>query len=99
LELDENYSEAFHVLVLISQRAGEKALAEEYFAKAGGGAVGKPKAARGRRNNSSTAIIAPLFRVSPANSRRLITGGDRRLAEALRQDALNACSAVSNDGR
>ncbi|HEV2828981.1 MAG TPA: tetratricopeptide repeat protein [Pyrinomonadaceae bacterium] len=99
LELDENYSEAFHVLGLISQRAGEKALAEEYFAKAGSGAVGKPKPARGRRNNSTGALIAPLFRVSPANPRRLITGGDRRLAEALRQDALNACSAVSNDGR
>jgi tetratricopeptide (TPR) repeat protein len=99
LEQDEDYGEAFHVLGLISERAGEKALAEEYFQKAGIRAAGKARAVRSRRNNSSPALTAPLFCVSPANSRRLITGGDRRLAEALRQDALNACSAVSNDGR
>ncbi|HUS11352.1 MAG TPA: tetratricopeptide repeat protein, partial [Pyrinomonadaceae bacterium] len=99
LEQDEDYGEAFHVLGLISERAGEKALAEQYFQKAGMGAAGKTRPVRNRRNNSGPALTAPLFRVSPANSRRLITGGDRRLAEALRQDALNACSAVSNDGR
>ena len=99
LELDENYGEAFHVLGLISERAGQKKLAEEYFQKAGFRTVGKTKTTRSRRNNAGTTPTAPLFRVSPANSRRLITGGDRRLAEALRQDALNACSTVSNDGR
>jgi hypothetical protein len=37
--------------------------------------------------------------LSPGKSPRLITGGDRRLAEALRQDALNACSLAYTEGR
>jgi tetratricopeptide (TPR) repeat protein len=99
LELDENYDEAFHVLGLVSQRAGATSLAAEYFKKAGtAGAAGKTKTPRSRKASSATPLTAPLFRVSPANSRRLITGGDRRLAEALRQDALNACSCAT-DGR
>ena len=100
LELDEEYGEALHMLGLISERAGHKRLAEEYFQKAGTGAVvRKVAAAKGKQRNSDLSSGAPLFRVSPANSRRLITGGDRRLAEALRQDALSACSSANNDGR
>jgi Flp pilus assembly protein TadD len=94
LEMDETYGEAFYVLGLIAERAGEKELAEEYFEKAGRRAmVRKPTPARSKRQNSG-AVAAPLFRSSPANSRRLITGGDRRLAEALRQDALSACNST-----
>jgi Flp pilus assembly protein TadD len=94
LEMDETYGEAFYVLGLIAERAGEKELAEEYFEKAGRRAmVRKPTPARSKRQNSG-AVAAPLFRSSPANSRRLITGGDRRLAEALRQDALSACNSA-----
>ena len=92
LEMDENYGEAFHVLGLVSERTGAKALAAEYFKKAG-------TKIHKKRKDSCAAPTAPLFRVVKTNSRRLITGGDRRLAEALRQDALNACSAVTNDGR
>jgi tetratricopeptide (TPR) repeat protein len=93
LELDENYGEAFHVLGLVSERTGAKELAEEYFKKAG------TKIGHKKRKDSGAAPTAPLFRVVKTNSRRLITGGDQRLAEALRQDALNACSAVTNGGR
>jgi Flp pilus assembly protein TadD len=100
LELDENYGEAFYVLGLISERAGQKRLAEEYFEKAGTTAfIRKTTPAKIKRKNSSAAVAAPLFRLSSANSRRLITGGDRRLAEALRQDALSACSSASNESR
>lgn len=99
LELDEDYGEASYVLGLISERAGQKRLAEAYFEKAGARTlVRKTSPAKSRRQNSG-AVAAPLFRPSSANSRRLITGGDRRLAEALRQDALSACSAAHREGR
>jgi len=99
LEMDETYGEAFYVLGLISERAGQKELAQEYFKKAGHGAVVRKTApAKNRRQNSGAALSAPLFRQSLAKSRGLITGGDRRLAEALRRDALSACSLASSDG-
>lgn len=59
----------------------------------------KSLAARSKRQSSGEATAAPLFRSSAANSRRLITGGDRRLAQALRQDALNACNSTDIAGR
>lgn len=97
LEMDETYGEALFVLGLISERAGAHELASEYFAKAGARVLAPKKSPpKSRRQNSSTTpAAAPLFRLSPANSRRLITGGDRRLAEALRQDALSACSSTN----
>jgi tetratricopeptide (TPR) repeat protein len=98
LELDEDYGEALYMLGLISERGGHKKLAEEYFQKAGAGVVVRKTAvAKGKQTDRSPA--APLFRMSAANVRRLITGGDRRLAEALRQDALSACSSAYSDGR
>lgn len=100
LEMDETYGEAFYVLGLISERAGADELAAEYFEKAGAQTLSpKRSPAKSKRPSSSAAVAAPLFRMSAANSRRLITGGDRRLAEALRQDALSACSSASSDGR
>jgi len=100
LELDQDYGEALYMLGLISERAGHKKLAEDYFQRAGAGAVvGKTGAVKGKQQNSTRTPAAPLFRMSAANVRRLITGGDRRLAEALRQDALSACSSAYSDGR
>jgi tetratricopeptide (TPR) repeat protein len=93
LEMDDDYGEASYVLGLINERAGRKNLAEEYFEKAAGGAIVR-KTTAAKRQNAGAAAAAPLFRSSLGNSRKLITGGDRRLAEALRQDALSACSAA-----
>jgi tetratricopeptide (TPR) repeat protein len=93
LEMDEQYGEAFYVLGLISERTGASELAAEYFAKAGTDTRARQSAPR-KRQNASAATAAPLFRPSSSNSRKLITGGDRRLAEAMRQDALMACSAA-----
>jgi tetratricopeptide (TPR) repeat protein len=100
LELDDDYGEAFYVLGLIAERAGQTRIAEEYFGKAGGGRITrKTGSAKGKRQQSPTAGAAPLFRLSAANSRRLVTGGDRRLAAALRQDALSACNAANSESR
>lgn len=100
LELDEDYGEAFYLLGLIAERGGQEKLAEEYFGKAGAGATArKTSPAKSERQHSPAAGTAPLFRLSSANSRRLITGGDRRLAEALREDALSACNAAYSESR
>jgi len=100
LELDEDYGEAFYVLGLIAERAGQEELAQEYFRKAGGGAIArKANPAKSKRPHSPVTGSAPLFHLSSANSRKLITGGDRRLAEALRQDALSACNAAYTESR
>jgi tetratricopeptide (TPR) repeat protein len=100
LDLDHEYVEAFYVLGLISQRAGQKKLAEEYFQKAGAGkALPTTVPPKHKRQNSNGAVVAPLFRLSSPSTRRLITGGDQRLAEVLRQDALSVCNAADTDGR
>jgi tetratricopeptide (TPR) repeat protein len=99
LELDQNYGEALYLLGLISERAGHDKIAAEYFEKAGSGAGARRSSPSKNKQPTSGSMAAPLFRLSPANARKLITGGDRRLAEALRQDALNACSLAFNDGR
>jgi Flp pilus assembly protein TadD len=90
LEMDEAYGEALYVLGLISERAGRRELASEYFARAGSGrAIGSTVSTNGKRH-SNRQLIAPLFRVSSSRPHRLITGGDRRLAEALKEDALRS---------
>ena len=91
LEMDGAYGEAFYVLGLISERAGQKKLATEYFEKpARESSFASALSTKNKRQHSSQEGIAPLFRVSSARSRRLITGGDRRLAEALKEDALSS---------
>jgi len=100
LEMDEEYGEAFYVLGLICERAGQTKLATEYFQKAGGRKLIRTALSpKGKRHHSSQEGIAPLFRVSSARSRRLITGGDRRLAAALREDALSSPNAADIEAR
>lgn len=100
LELDEQYGEAFYVLGLISERAGQKDIADDYYAKARSAQfVRAAVPAKNKRQNANGSVAPPLFRPPSASSRKLITGGDRRLAEALREDALSACSLADIDGR
>lgn len=80
LELDQAYAEASYVLNLISQRAPTKKGTQAHFVKS-------PRRATTRRQKGRP-VVAPLFRSARGDARRLVTGGDRRLAEALRQDAL-----------
>jgi tetratricopeptide (TPR) repeat protein len=94
LELDQAYAEASYVLSLISARAGQK---NEHFIKSTPRSAANRTANGSRRQQKGRQVVAPLFRSSRGDSRRLITGGDRRLAEALRQDALSAGNAVETD--
>ena len=100
LELDEEYSEAFYMLGLIAERAGHRKIAAENFQRAGSRLmVRRSTVAKRKQQASDRSVEAPPFHLSAANARKLITGGDRRLAEALRQDALSACSSAYSDGR
>ena len=88
-ELDAAYSEAFYVLALAYERSGQEHLAQEAFARAGHGERGFRAKRRSKRDE------APLFQHSSVKSLRLISGTDRRLAEALRQDALRAFNSTA----
>lgn len=92
-ELDAAYCEAFYVLGLTYQGSGQEKLAQEAFARAG-----KPEHSKisGRGRQRTASKLAPPFQNSPQKSRRLITGTDRRLAEALRKDALSIHRPANN---
>lgn len=93
LELDGEYREAFYLLGLISARSGRSVVAEQYFAKARAGKLKRRTSANSTTNNIEFKTPPGLFAVSSTDARRLVTGGDRRLAEAVRRDALNACTS------
>lgn len=95
VEMDNEYGEAYYVLGLISERAGRVQQAGNYFAKAGSRAFGRARSSAKNKSQKSEPT-APLFQLSSGNNPKLVTGGDRRLAEALRQDAL---SSTGTDGR
>src|SRR5688572_11908436 len=81
-KMDAGYAEAFYILAQAYERTGRKDLAQVALQKSG--VVESPENSvpiRNRRN-------VPLFQVT--KTRRLISGADRRLAQALRDDALGA---------
>ena len=90
-EMDAAYGEAFYLLGLTYRRCGQENLALEALAKAG--KLEQFRNATNKRALNDLPEVAPLFKLSAANSRRLITGSDRRVAEALRQDALSSFTA------
>ncbi|HEY0407674.1 MAG TPA: tetratricopeptide repeat protein [Pyrinomonadaceae bacterium] len=92
IELDNGYAAAFYMLGLLCLRAGETKRAEEAFAAARAIDASDPRyrAATVRRLTRSGEIPAspPLFYAARQTRKKVLTGGDRRLAEVLRKDAL-----------
>jgi Flp pilus assembly protein TadD len=86
-EMDKLYGEAFSLLGLIYRRRGEEELARQAFEAAATRDSVKRSA---KRTPDGTIQAAPLFDLSGPKSRKLVTGGDRRLAQALREEALKA---------
>jgi tetratricopeptide (TPR) repeat protein len=86
-EMDAGYGEAFYVLGLTYKRTGQENLAREAFEKAGNAEPIKSVSRKGHL--AKNLEMVPLFQPSSSSGRGLITGNDRRLAEALRQDALS----------
>jgi len=89
VELDDDYREALHLLGMVYERSGRNVLANSYFQKAGSGAFVAPVTRKLKHHSGTAPTVDHRFRVSLTKSRKLITGGDRRLAEMLRQNALN----------
>lgn len=92
VEMDEQYAEAFYVLGLIGLRAGDRARAEDFFTVARACDESEPRyrAATVRRLTRSGEIptASPLFLSSRRTGKRVLMGGDQRLAQVLREDAL-----------
>ena len=113
IEMDGTYREALHLLALIYRRKGGGKLAEEALQTAKTGIFAPTPLAKRRRTSGSgqerpglnknkpadAPSIAPLFQVPPSRSRRLMTGADKRLAEALREDALKAFTLPQSESQ
>ncbi|HEX8175175.1 MAG TPA: tetratricopeptide repeat protein [Pyrinomonadaceae bacterium] len=94
LEMDSNYAAAFYVLGLVLLRAGERAEARSCFQSAREKSSSEPRygaAARSMlKTPKRTAPHAPFFNQARTHGRRLVTSGDKRLAEAVISEALNS---------
>jgi len=87
VEMDEGYGEAHYLLGLAHARLGERRQAAEAFAAARAAGAGGARAARGRQTSKGK-LPPSLFATGRGAGRRLVTGGDARLAAALQADAL-----------
>ena len=96
VEMDADYSEAFYLLGVVYLSLDEQAEAAKALAAARAADPENPlyRAAAGRRRGRREALPAPsLFGQAGADRRRLLTGGDRRLAVVLQQDAIERAAA------
>jgi tetratricopeptide (TPR) repeat protein len=97
LELDERYAEASYMLGLIYLRAGNKERAEEAFAAARAADASDPRyrerTVRRLARSGEIPASPPLFFTTRQTRKKLLTGGDSRLAQVLREDALGAAKA------
>lgn len=89
VEMDSSYGEAFYLLGLVRLRLGQTAQAREAFEAAREHTDGKRATPSARRKVLRPEDFpAPDFFGSARHTRRrLVTGGDLRLAAALREDA------------
>jgi tetratricopeptide (TPR) repeat protein len=99
IELDAGYAAALYMLGLVFARTGEDEQARDAFnaARSVGGNDPRYKAATRRMLNDGggdAPPLSPLFSASGQAKKRLVTGGDRRLAEVVQREALNAARAV-----
>jgi len=88
IELDAHYREALQLLGVIYKRGGNDELARHTFEQARM-ATGTSETARKRRLVQQETAPS-FFSTGARRNKRLMTGGDQRLAEALRKDALGA---------
>src|SRR5947209_6105161 len=93
--LDAGYGAALYLLGLVYERLGERARARASFdaARAAGAGAGARRGAAARRSPARGAGEPPsLFAAKGRGKRRLVTGGDERLAAALQEDALRGAA-------
>jgi tetratricopeptide (TPR) repeat protein len=97
IQMDSVYAEALHLLGLVYKRLGKHELARAAFEKAT--EVDDARHAKRRSPRDDLPAVPSLVRVWLGKQKRLLTGGDARLAEALREDALKAFVKPVADGR
>jgi tetratricopeptide (TPR) repeat protein len=101
IEWDENYASAFQCLGFVQQELGEAKLAQKALATAralgagDGGAArrgakrgAEKRAAKGQASVSEEMLLHAFFGAGRHRRKRLLTGGDKRLAGLLRAEAL-----------
>jgi len=97
IEMDENYREAMYLLAIIYKRTGQTQLAENVLNRA---KAGNPTSAKSRkRAGVNSRKGEKVFAEGKLPSNGLITGADRRLSTALREDALRAFMRIDVDRR
>jgi tetratricopeptide (TPR) repeat protein len=99
IEMDAEYAAAFYMLGLVFLRTGETERAREAFNSASAADASEPRyrtALKRLLDADDAPPLPPLLGgAARAVGRRLVTSGDRRLAEAVREDALRAVTAGS----
>jgi tetratricopeptide (TPR) repeat protein len=99
IEADRYYAEVFYVFGLVLSRLGEKDRARAAFQVVSEAELREPRYGSSARRilRTGTLPASPqVFGLGVDETKALITGGDRRLAEALRQSALSAFEAESS---
>ncbi len=97
VEMDNRYSEAFHLLGLVYKHTGNLEAASYAFKRATSVAVDQsaPRRAEGKKALSKDEHAEPpMFPTGTGRRKKLMTGGDVRLAKALREDALKVFAAT-----
>ncbi len=91
-KMDDGYTEAFYLLAQVYERMGRKELAEETLQKASNPvALGITEQEPASPTSSPRVLkTVRLFHVRKSGTLRLMAGVDKRLADALREDALQA---------
>jgi len=95
IAMDHKYREAFYLLGLVYQRTGKTELAEEALSQAASKSLSRTKTRK--TQGKATRKREPLFDRGKSGLSGLISGIDRRLATALRDDALRAFRRIEAD--
>ena len=92
LLMDEEYGEALYLRGLVQLRLGERALASKSFraARAVESSVKGARKAVGRQARLDDMPAPTLLEPARRGRKRLLTGGDQRIAAALQEDALGS---------
>lgn len=101
IAMDGGYAAAFYVLGLVLLRAGERQNARACFQSAREKSSSEPRygtAARAMlKTTRRTPPQAPFFNLTGVRGRRLVTSGDKRLAQVVINDALKSFEAGNSE--
>jgi Flp pilus assembly protein TadD len=96
IEMDAEYQEALQLLAVIYFRSGHPELAQDVLTRV---AKNHTSAKSGKRSGASGRKRDKAFDEVKPPPQGLITGADRRLSTAVREDALQAFPRTGSDGR